>query len=702
MKATEAKLLDFLRKSQQFVIPIYQRTYSWTDEECEQLWNDILRVGGSEKIPAHFVGSIVYIEQGLYHISSNSPLLVIDGQQRLTTVTLIIAALARALGNTEPFPDFTAPKLRNRYLRDPDEKGDSANKLILTQTDKSSLIAIIDNKLLPTDHSIRIKENFDYLSKKIAALKHDLVPLCKGLAKLMVVDISLSRDQDNPQLIFESMNSTGRELTQADLIRNYILMGLQPGEQDQVYQDHWRPMEEAFGQKAYSEHFDDFMRYFLTVKEGELPNKNRVYEVFKTYSRGFLQTSGIVSDLVADVQNFARYYCAMELNQEKNAVLSEAFGDLRDLKANVAYPLLLAIYDRFASGKISSDEFERVVRLVESYVFRRSVCDIPTNSMNRTFESFAKGLSDERYLESIEATFVALPSRARFPRDEEFRRALVSRDLYNYPRRSYWLRRIENHNRKERVRVDDYTIEHIMPQNENLSAAWKSELGPDWRQTHETWLHTLGNLTLTGYNSEYGDRTFNEKRDMPGGFRESPLRVNADLGQLVTWNIEQIKNRANRLASSAIDIWVSPSAPQSIVDSFKRKGRPQERTFTHDQHEYLAPGRPARLFFDQIRDRILGLDPLVTEESRVRWISYKGETNFVDIAAQTRQLKLWLNMRFYELNDPIGIARDVTNVGHHGSGDVEFNFDDASDLEYVMSLIRQSFERQMDDTGEWD
>lgn len=702
MKATEAKLLDFLRKSQQFVIPIYQRTYSWTNRECQQLWDDILRVGRAEVIPAHFIGSIVYIEQGLYQVSSNTPLLVIDGQQRLTTVTLIIEALARALGPTEPFPDFSARKLRNRYLQDPDEVGDAANKLLLTQTDKSSLIAITNNKPLPDEYSIRIKENFEFICNRIEALKGDLVPLCKGLAKLMVVDISLSRDQDNPQLIFESMNSTVRELTQADLIRNYILMGLEPVEQEQVYEEHWRPMEEYFGQKAYADHFDDFMRYYLTVKEGELPNKNRVYEVFKTYFRRILNAGGIVSDLVADVQKFSRYYCAIELNKEANAILAEAFSDLRDLKANVAYPLLLATYDRFASGAISESEFERVVRLVESYVFRRSVCDIPTNSMNRTFESFARGLNNDKYLESIEATFIALPSRARFPRDEEFSRSLVSRDLYNYPRRSYWLRRIENHERKERVRVDDYTIEHIMPQNENLSPEWQAILGSEWRQVHETWLHTLGNLTLTGYNSEYGDKSFDEKRDMAGGFKESPLRVNFGLGQLGAWGVEQIKDRAERLALIAINTWITPSAPQDMVENLKLKGRAKGKAFTHDQHEYLAPGRPARKLFDEIREKILGLDPLVTEETRVRWISYKAETNFVDIAAQTRQLKIWLNMRFHELNDPTGIARDVTDVGHHGSGDVELNFDVNSDLTYVMSLVRQSFERQMDDTGAWD
>ena len=388
MKATEAKLLDFLRKSQQFVIPIYQRTYSWTTDECEQLWNDIMRVGRSPDIPAHFVGSIVYIEQGLYQVSSNSPLLVIDGQQRLTTVTLIIEALARNLGNDEPFPDFSARKLRNRYLRDPDESGEAAHKLLLTQTDKSTLNALINQQPMPDAYSIRVQENFDFILRRVNGINDQIASLCEGLAKLMVVDISLNRDQDNPQLIFESMNSTGKELSQADLIRNYVLMGLEPIQQETIYNLHWRPMEEAFGQKAYADHFDNFMRYYLTVKTGELPNKNKVYEVFKNYARQYPDNANFVDDLIADVQKFARYYCAMELGQEINPILQNPFSDFRELRANVAYPLLLSAYDQYATHNITDYEFAKVVRLVESYVIRRSICDIPTNSMNRTFESF--------------------------------------------------------------------------------------------------------------------------------------------------------------------------------------------------------------------------------------------------------------------------------------------------------------------------
>ena len=285
MKATEAKLLDFLKKSPQFVIPIYQRTYSWTEKECRQLWDDIVRCGSSEKIAVHFVGSIVYVESGLSQITHQAPLLVIDGQQRLTTVSLLLAALAKAVAESEPFDGFSRRKIKNYYLLNPEESGERHFKLLLSQTDKASLTAIVGDGEEPQQPSLRITENFELFTKWIADGKVELAALCKGLAKLVVVDIALTRDQDNPQLIFGSMNSTGKELSQADLIRNFILMGLEPVLQTRLYEQFWRPMELDFGQEAYGTHFDGFMRHYLTVKTGEIPNINAVYDAFKGHAR---------------------------------------------------------------------------------------------------------------------------------------------------------------------------------------------------------------------------------------------------------------------------------------------------------------------------------------------------------------------------------------------------------------------------------
>jgi len=702
MKATEAKFLEFLKKSPQFVIPIYPRTYSWTERECRQLWDDIVRTGSNEAISAHFVGSIVYIEKGLYQVSSQSPLLVIDGQQRLTTVTLLIAALANALdkvpeGRREPVDGFSPRKLRNYYLLNPEEEGERRYKLILSQTDKGSLVAIAGNGKQPKDRSLRVMENFALFESWIAGCKGDLMAVCNGLAKLVVVDISLNRDQDNPQLIFESMNSTGRELTQADLIRNFILMGLEPGLQTRLYEHYWRPMEVDFGQEAYGTHFDSFMRHYLTVKTGEIPNVREVYEAFKAYARLPEVAKAGVEVLVADIRANARYFCAMALGEESSADLKLAFHDLRELRVDVAYPLLLELYQDYATGELSRADFVAAVRLVESYVFRRAICAIPTNSMNKTFATFTKALKKDRYLESIQAHLLGLPSYRRFPSDDEFERDLQTRDLYNFPRRSYWLRRLENHGRKERVPVDEYTIEHILPQSENLSAAWKSALGPEWARVQKTWLHTLGNLTLTGYNSEYSDRPFTDKRDMKGGFKESPLKLNMGLGQLEQWNEDAIKTRAERLAEMAVKVWRVPKLAPDVLATYKHP-KVSALGYTINDHPYLLAS-PMREVFEAFRRQVLALDPCVTEEILKLYVAYKAETNFVDVVPQAKRLRLSLNLAFHEIDDPKGLCTDVSNRGRWGNGDVEVGLASLEELPYVMGLVRQALERQMGSNG---
>jgi len=697
MKATEAKFLEFLKKSPQFVIPIYQRTYSWSERECQQLWDDILRTGRNDAVSAHFVGSIVYVEKGLYSVSSQSPLLVIDGQQRLTTVTLLIEALARSLGESEPLDGFSARKLRNYYMLNPEEAGEKHYKLVLSQTDKASLIALLDQQPKPKGHSIRVEANFEFFKERVEEVKSELPALCKGLAKLVIVDISLNRDQDNPQLIFESLNSTGRELSQADLIRNFILMGLEPQLQTKLYEQYWRRMEEDFGQEGYATHFDSFMRHYLTVKTGDIPNVREVYEAFKQYARSPKMAAAGVEVLVADIRAFAGYYCAMSLGSEPDADLKTSFHDIRELKVDVAFPFLLELYSDYAAQVLDKTELLKAVRGVESYVFRRAVCGIPTNSMNKTFATFVRALKKDRYLESIQAHFLLLPSYRRFPSDDEFQRELQFKDLYNFRSRSYWLRRMENFDRKERVPVDEYTIEHILPQNENLSAQWRTDLGPEWERIQKTWLHTLGNLTLTGYNPELSDRPFTEKRDMKGGFAESPLRMNQGLAKLDRWTEDAIRERAGTLASQAVRVWSAPSIPADVLDAYKTKA--EIAGYTLEDHPHLVAG-PLREVFEAFRRQVLALDPCVTEEFLKLYVAYKSETNFVDIVPQAKRLRLSLNMAFPEISDPKGICKDVSSLGRWGNGDVEIGLASLDELPYVMGLVRQSFEKQMGNGGD--
>lgn len=690
MKATEAKLLEFLKKAAQFVIPIYQRTYSWGEKECQQLWDDIVRAGKNDNVPAHFVGSIVYVEKGLYQVSSQSPLLVIDGQQRLTTVTLLIEALARRTGTTEPMDGFSAKKLRNYYLLNDLEEGEKRYKLMLSQTDKASLIAVLDQQPQPKDHSLRVQANFEFFEKQLNTNPAEIDALCKGLAKLIVVDISLNRDQDNPQLIFESLNSTGLELSQADLIRNFILMGLETQLKTRLYEQYWRPMEVNFGQEAYASQFDSFMRHYLTVKTGEIPTVRAVYDAFKQYAR-----SGQMKDteeLVADIRTYAGYYCALALGSETDPDLKTAFQDIRELRYDVAYPLFLELYHDYADKKLPKTAFVQAVRLVESYMFRRAVCNIATNSMNKTFATFSRAIKKDKYLENIEAHFLMLPSYRRFPTDEEFHREIQTRDLYHFRSRSFWLRRMENHGRKERVHVDEYTIEHIMPQNENLSDAWKTELGPDWEQTHSAYLHTLGNLTLTGYNPELSDRPFAEKKTMKGGFAQSPLHLNQGLGSVAKWDRDAIMDRAGKLATLATAVWISPKLSAQVLETYKPKSI--SNVYTIANHPHLESG-PLRTVFDEFRKQVLALDLCVTEEFLKLYVAYKAETNFVDIIPQAKRLLLSLNLAFSEISDPKGICKDVTGMGRWGNGDVEVGLSSIAEIPYIVGLVRQAYEKQM-------
>lgn len=694
MKATETKFLDFLKGPKQFIIPIYQRTYSWTLKQCGQLWSDIVKAATDESVTGHFVGSIVYIEKGLYQISSVPQLLVIDGQQRLTTLSLLLLALRGALHQRTVEGEISPRKINNYFLLNSEEDGELRYKLLLTQTDKQTLIKILEEKDVPESHSKRVVENFRFFEEKIAGMKIEPASLYQGLAKLIIVDIALNREHDNPQLIFESLNSTGLELSQADLIRNYVLMGLEPKKQETVYTDHWYPMEVSFGSANEDAQFDAFVRDYLTLKTGRIPNIRGVYEAFK----GFAQDvqDGAIEKIVEDIHRYATHFVRMALEQEPDKELREAFGDINTLKVDVAYPFLLELYEDYTAGRLSREHLLQILRYIESYVFRRAICGIPANSLNKTFANLARELDKEHYLESLSATLVLKDSYRRFPVNEEFAREMAVKDLYNFRNRNYWLRRLENHGRKERVVVEEYTIEHILPQNLNLSPAWRAELGENWEKVQSTYLHTLGNLTLTGYNPELSDRPFREKRDIAGGFADSPIRINRSLAKLEHWTEQEIGSRARELAEFACEVWPYPQVAAEAIERY-RKSVPEdtERTYDLSDHQHLT-GSMLELF-EMFRKRVLNLDASVREEIRKLYIAYKATTNFVDVIPQKRRLRLSLNMAFDEAQDPQGLCKDVTGLGRWGNGDVEIGLSTPNQLDDVMALVKQAFDKQMVD-----
>lgn len=699
MKAQETNLLSFLKTASQFVIPIYQRTYSWEQSQCEQLWNDIVRSGQKDDITMHFVGSVVYIQDGMVSISDSS-WLVIDGQQRLTTVSLLLEALARQLEVVGSVEGFSPQKLREYYLSNPLEDADRRHKLILSETDKETLIALVEGKKsteIPQPQSLRIIENFEYFERQLEKYKEELDVICRGIAKLAIVDVALTQGVDNPQLIFESMNSTGKALSQADLIRNFMLMGLQHDLQSRLYKFYWRPMEREFGQEGYARYFDAFMRHYLTIKLGRVPRIEDVYDEFKKLALAGAQLVEDPEPRLEDISRYSKYFCRIYLGKEEDRELRERFTDIiMELRYTVATPFLLELYSDYEHEKLlNRDEFMTLLDVIESYVYRRQIAQIPTNSLNKTFAELSKNIDKSNYVESAKAQLLLLPSYRRFPNDEEFTLAFVARDLYNTANKGYWLRKLENYKRKEIVRVDEYTIEHILPQNPELSVEWREELGENWSDIQQQFLHTAGNLTLTAYNSQYSDKPFSAKRDMPDiGLRHSPLYLNAGLGELATWNEETIVARGQRLSQRAVKVWANISLPDEVIDSYRPRESEKETKYLLEDFEYL--GRPeTRDLFDAVRHEILAIDPVVHEVVRKRYIAFKAETNFVDIVPQANSLRLSLNVAFEELRDPEGLATDVTGIGMWGNGSVSVTFTPESDMKYVMYLIRQSFDKQM-------
>ncbi|GAA7603183.1 DUF262 and DUF1524 domain-containing protein [Helicobacter pylori] len=650
--------------------------YSWKKEQCEQLWDDIIKIGGNDKANGHFIGSILYVLDGN---TPSSPLLIIDGQQRLTTITLLFIALRNHLS------DEVKRKEIESYLINSNKDGDKKFRLILSESDKDTLLSLIDkNKRKPSEPSVKIVENFELFKKWISENTDKLETIFKGLEKLMIVWIALEKGKDDPQLIFESMNSKGMELAQTDLIRNYIVMETENEKREGFYNKYWRAMEEEF--KQNKKWFDRFVRHYLTIKTGGIPKINKVYVELKDYR----QKEGIgIEDLLKDFQKYSGYFCRIVFKKESDKDLNKALGFLVDLEIDVIYPLLLELYSDYSDGVLSKDDFIPIIDLTESYICRRAVCGLDTNSLNKVFAFFTKKIDKDQYLESIKAHFLSLEkTTGKFPKDSEFRDSFITIDFYKLQKIKYFLERLENFERKERVYAHEYTTEHIMPQT--LEEEWERDLGENFQAIHDKYLHTIGNLTLTGYNKEYNNKPFKEKRDMEKGFKQSPLRLNQGLRDLEVFGEKEIEERANDLADWALKIWTYPKLDAETLEKYK----PKKEKKVYDLSSYKF-GSHSRELFDILSKEIKALDERITEKFNQEYISYMFDKNFVDIVVQNKDLKLYLNMPFNELQDEKNLARDMTNKGHLGNGDIEIKLETKENIPYCLGLIKQILEKQM-------
>lgn len=566
MQAGETTLNKLLNTSRQFIVPIFQRNYSWQKSQYEQLWFDILRASKFKEKQNHFIGSIVYIDMGT-PAGRPQQLLLIDGQQRLTTISILLCAIKDYVQkfNLET-KLINLAKIKNQFLYNSDEIDEDRYKLLLNVQDKETYIKLIDNTIFtvnkPATNIIKCYEFFYERIEDFIKQYGQIDEIYAGIFKLSLVSISLDKDSDNPQMIFESMNSTGKDLSQTDLLRNYLLMDLTPEKQTRLYKTYWKPMEELFGEDIYKNDvnkFDYFIRDFLTLKSdtGYICKINNVYENFKRY---YLDNNCEKFAVLKDLFTYAKYYACIDLLQENDDELKLYWQEFKKLDSHVVYPFLLKLYDDYSRQILIKEDFKKILQVVISYLWRRAICEIPTNSLSKTFATLYQAVDKDDYVNSIIKAFVFKSSYKRFSSDYEVREKLQTKDIYHFRLRKYLLEALENYYHKEPIDLNtaNYTIEHIMPQNIEHNLSWQQMLGENWQEVHSLYLHTLGNLTITGYNAEMSNKSFGEKVNGESGFKHSHLKLNESIVQCDVWNKKAIQRRTNILTDIILKIWKYP------------------------------------------------------------------------------------------------------------------------------------------------
>lgn len=511
---------------------------------------------------------------------------------------------------------------------------------------------------------------------------------CAELRDLAMIDMLASTGMRIGEMVLLNKADINFNERECVVFGNYVLMGLEPSEQTYVYEHLWRPMEQLFIYETQGTVMDAFFRHYLTMKLSRIPKKERVYEEFKLYHLNC--EFGTIRELCQDLLEYAKYYTNIVFKRNTDTDLKKLYEDIIDLRMEVSYPFLLKIHHDCVEGLITSDELKKILKLCISYVLRRAICEIPTNSMNKTFATLKNYIRPDDYLNSVKAFFVMQDTYKEFPDNDKFEGAFESRDIYNMRARNYILSRLENFENKAPIIIENYTIEHIMPQNKNLSSEWQADLGAEWQEVQKKYLHTIGNLTLTAYNSEMSDRPFLEKMDMSGGFKESALKLNKYVVLQNKWNEKHIQERANELAKKAESIWPYPilTAAELAPYQVEEKAVQKYSLETYDVNAFT------RILFESLDKRIMNLSPAVKKEYKKLYVAYKLDTNFVDIVFQKQRLRISINMKFSEINDPNGICKDVTGLGRWGNGDVELFMEHQDELDQIMEIVKQSFDAQ--------
>lgn len=632
MKGSETKLVSYMQGSdKRFVIPVYQRNYDWKTENCKQLYDDLIKVIRRGR-KSHFFGSIVSV----HNDGEFNEYLVIDGQQRLTTISLLLLAMYNLMKNGVLTPEKgnLAEKIYKTYLIDEWQDDDTRIKLKPVKNDRNAFGKLFDEEAehIP-DSNLTI--NYNYFYSRIQKEEITLDELYEAVTKLEIINITLNQD-DNPQLIFESLNSTGVALSEGDKIRNFILMGLPTKQQNDFYEKYWNKIEICTDYDVSM-----FVRDYLSVKQQLIPAMSKVYFTFKAY----VEENGTeIEPLLQELLSYAKWYEILLKGNTADKELNACIYRLNRLETTVTRPFFLEVLHLQAAGKLSLAEVKEIFLYTENYLFRRTICDLPTNALNKIFLMLHREIirydgTDSSYLEKFKYALNSKSDRGRFPDDGEFVEAFEARPVYqmNSKNKIYILERFENYGTVEIQNVykqcDDgvYSIEHIMPQH--LTPAWIKELGENYEDIHETWLHRMANLTLTGYNSKYSNSAFTEKRDMKNGFIDSHLYMNNWIGQQNQWGLTELEARNQMLMQRALKIWPLPATDfkpaekqldsYSLDDDVELSGRDIVR------FGYKNTEQPVTSWIDMM-EQILKI--LHAEDKSVlsRLAYSKGETNDLD------------------------------------------------------------------------
>ena len=567
MEATKKPILDFIGSTESvFIIPVYQRDYSWKKSNCEKLWQDLLELQKNKR-ESHFFGSIVEINSGRDK-KGYAKNLIIDGQQRLTTTSLMLLAIRNYLKNSSNKNDLNSKRIE-KYLTNEDCEEDVKIRLKPNKQDKKHFEELFENRRIDKANiDSNIVSNYCFFSDKISQNEIDIDELFLSLKKLEIVLVTLEKPKDDPQLIFESLNSTGVDLTASDLIRNYVLMDLEPEEQEKQYEKYWLKIEKL------TSDISEFIRHYLQFYFETNIKKSLVYQEFQKFrEKAHLNKSQILEELL---KYALKYNFFIKEHSDKD--INKRLENIRDLDSTILYPYLFDVFDLFEDEKLSKNDVLEILKFLESYSFRKSLSG-DTKGIVAMILSLKKEIRKQpdwqkNYLEIFKAILISKTSSQKFLIDEDFEKFLSEVEVYKMRNNKFLMSSIEHHNCAYEINLEDLEIEHIVPQN---AAKWKKMLGDNWQEIQKKYLHTIGNLSLTGKNQELSNKDFLSKQDID--YQTSKLKLSKNLGEGEIWNEEKIKERADWLIAIAKKVWPYPTS------SYKIKSENQPEIFSLQEFE---------------------------------------------------------------------------------------------------------------------